>query len=227
MTFLAAARACSSVSAATMAMASPNWKIFSLQRIGRSQPSPLLVGKVIRPVMAFLPPTSFQVMIRSTPSIFSASAVSIPLMMAWLTSACTRARRSVPAGIFSATSAPKSQVPVTLATARRTDVFGAENGAVFLGLRHDVVNGLLATHDRGGIHHRVDQRLVASAAAEVAVAMEPRADFLAGRVEVLVQQGLGRHDETGRADAALGAAVGHPGNLQRMQVLRRYRCLRW
>ena len=113
----AAALAWASVSAATMAMASPNWNIFSSQSTGRSQPSHLLLrGSMTRPFILFLPPAatmSLAVMILATPGIFSAAEVSTDLMRAWLTLAWTRARRRVPSGIFSASSAPKSQVPVT------------------------------------------------------------------------------------------------------------------
>jgi hypothetical protein len=73
----------------------------------------------------------------------------------------------------------------------------------------------------GGIHHRVDQGLVAGAAAGVAVAVEPVAHLLARRVVVVVEQHLGRHHEAGRADAALRAAVSHPGDLQRDADCRR------
>ena len=81
-TFFAAALALASVSAQTMAMASPYWKTFSSQRMGRSQPSPRLEGKVMRPVMRFLPFTSLWVTILYTPGIFSASAVSMPRILA-------------------------------------------------------------------------------------------------------------------------------------------------
>ena len=48
-----------------------------------------------------------------TPGIFSASLVSMLRIFAWETFACVSARRRVFSGIFSASSAPKSQVPVT------------------------------------------------------------------------------------------------------------------
>ncbi|OPZ59461.1 MAG: hypothetical protein BWY88_00746 [Synergistetes bacterium ADurb.Bin520] len=59
--------------------------------MGRSQPSPLFVGKVMRPVMRFFPFMSRAVTTLYTPGIFSASETSTPLMFAWLTVACTRA----------------------------------------------------------------------------------------------------------------------------------------
>ena len=106
LTFSAAARACSSVSAATMAIASPNWNTFSSHRIGRSQPSPLLVAKVIRPVMRFLPLTSLWVMTLATPGMSAAAAVSMERILACDTLAWTSASRRVPGGILSPRSAP-------------------------------------------------------------------------------------------------------------------------
>ena len=67
--------------------------------------------------MAFLPLTSFQVTTFATPGIFSASEVSMPLILACETFACTSASRKVSGGMCKATSAPKSHVPVTFATA--------------------------------------------------------------------------------------------------------------
>ena len=81
LTASAAARACSSVSAATMAIASPNWKIFSSQSTGRSKPSVLLCfGSITRPLILLVPPAaliSFAVITRTTPGMLSASAVSM------------------------------------------------------------------------------------------------------------------------------------------------------
>ena len=100
-------------------------------------------------------------------------------------------------------------------------VFGADDAAVVRHLRHELFPLLFAAHDGGGIHYRIGQRLVAGAAAGVAVTVEPGAHVFPRRVLVLVEQRLGRHDEAGRADAALGAAMVHPGNLQRVQVVGR------
>ncbi len=77
----------------------------------------------------------------------------------------------------------------------------------------------LAAHDPGGIHHRIDEGLVAGAAAQIAVPLEPVANFRPCRVLVVVQQDLGGHDKTRCTDAALRAAVSHPCNLQGMQIL--------
>ena len=49
--------------------------------------------------MRFLPGTSLAVMTLNTPGIFSASEVSTPFMLAWLTSAWTSARRRVLSGM--------------------------------------------------------------------------------------------------------------------------------
>ena len=117
LTLSAAARAWASLSAQTMARASPYWNTLVSLRMGRSQPSPLLSAKVMRPVMRFLPLTSLWVSTRTTPGIFSASEVSMPLMMAWETLAWARARCRVSGGMCTAASAPYSARPVTLTRA--------------------------------------------------------------------------------------------------------------
>lgn len=62
-------------------------------------------------------------------------------------------------------------------------------------------------------------RACSRAQAEVAVLVEPVADLLAGRVRVLLEQDLGADDEARAAEAALGAAVGHPSDLDGVQVV--------
>ena len=52
------------------------------------------------------------------------------------------------------------------------------------------------------------------------VVFEPLPDVFAGGRRVLGQEAVGGDDEARGAEAALGAAVGDPGLLQRMQVLR-------
>ena len=88
-------------------------------------------------------------------------------------------------------------------------------------LRHgvrDVVHGGLAAHDLGGLHDGVDEGLVAGAAADVVVLLEPVAHIVSRRRRVGVEQALGRDDEAGRAESALHAAVRDPRLLQRMKV---------
>ena len=85
----------------------------------------------------------------------------------------------------------------------------------------DVGHGLLAAHDLGGGHDGIDQGFVAGAAADVVVRLEPVPDLFASGRRILGEKTVGGHDEAGGAEAALGAAVGDPGLLQRMQVLRR------
>ena len=70
----------------------------------------------------------------------------------------------------------------------------------------------------GSVHASVHEGLVAGAAAQVAVLLEPVTDFFTGGSIVVVQQDLGGHDEAGGAEAALGAAMCHPGNLQGMHI---------
>ena len=77
----------------------------------------------------------------------------------------------------------------------------------------------------GRIHYSIDQGLVPGAAAGVPVLLEPVAHIFTRRVQVGVQQGLGRHDEARAAEAALCPAVGHPGHLQRMKVVLRTQSL--
>ena len=88
------------------------------------------------------------------------------------------------------------------------------------GLKEQVFLLHFAAHHLGGVHHGVHQRLIARAAAKVLVIVEPLANLLAGGGWVLSKQRLGAHDEAGRAEAALRAAVAHPRKLQRMQVFR-------
>ena len=98
---------------------------------------------------------------------------------------------------------------------------GRAGDDVLRGLEEQVLLAHLAAHDRGGGHRRVYERLVAGAAAEVAVLVEPVADLRAGGVRVLLEQDLRADDEAGAAETALGAAVGHPRDLDRVQVVHR------
>jgi len=99
----------------------------------------------------------------------------------------------------------------------RTDVLGALD-ALAGGLEDQIFLGLFTAHYRGGVHNRVDDGLIACAAAQVAGLVEPLADFFTGGVGVLIQQHLGADYEAGCAEAALRGAVGHPCYLQRMHV---------
>ena len=96
---------------------------------------------------------------------------------------------------------------------------GGAGDDVVGGLEEQVLLAHLAAHDGRGGHRGVDEGLVAGAAAEVAVLVEPVADLLAGRVRVLLEQDLGADDEARAAEAALGAAVGHPSDLDGVQVV--------
>ena len=98
---------------------------------------------------------------------------------------------------------------------------GGAGDDVLGGLEEQVLLAHLAAHDGGRGHRRVDEGLVARAAAEVAVLVEPVADLLAGRVRVLLEQDLRADDEARAAEAALGAAVGHPRDLDGVQVVHR------
>ena len=98
-----------------------------------------------------------------------------------------------------------------------TDVLGALD-AVAGGLEDQVFLGHFAPQNGSGVHNRVHQGLIAGAAAQVAGLVEPITHFLAGGAGILLQQNLGADDEARRAEAALGAAVSHPGHLQGMHV---------
>ncbi len=84
----------------------------------------------------------------------------------------------------------------------------------------DVLHGGFATHDLGSRHHGIHQGLVPGAAADVVVLLKPSPDLLPGGRGVLGKQSIGGDDESGGAEAALGPAVGDPGLLQGVQVLR-------
>ena len=98
-----------------------------------------------------------------------------------------------------------------------TDVLGALD-AVAGGLEDQVFLAHLTAQHGGGVHDGVDQRLVAGAAAEIALLVEPVADLLTGGAGIVLEQDLRADDEARRAEAALRAAVGHPGDLQGMHV---------
>ena len=97
-------------------------------------------------------------------------------------------------------------------------VFGAPDAAVGRNLEIEFVGRHFTAQHLGRIHHRVHQRFVAGAAAGIAVLLKPVADVLTGGRRIFIQQGFGRDDEPGAAESALGAAVGHPGQLQGMQA---------
>src|SRR3990172_6015559 len=69
----------------------------------------------------------------------------------------------------------------------------------------------------GGGHDRLDDLVVAGAAAEIA--HEPLLDLLLGGLWVLVEEGLGGDDLAGSADAALEAAVVDEGALHGVEAL--------
>ena len=95
---------------------------------------------------------------------------------------------------------------------------GAPDAAVLGFLPGDVVNGLFAAHDGGSVHDCVNKVLVACAAADVVVLLEPVAHVFPGGREVFLQKLVGGNDEAGGAEAALHCAMVDPGLLQGMQV---------
>ncbi len=91
---------------------------------------------------------------------------------------------------------------------------------VFRKLDHDVFHSAFPTHDLGCCHDGVDDLLVAGAAADVPVFLEPVADIFPGRILILLQKAIGRYDESGRAEAALHRTEMHERHLQRVQEVR-------
>ena len=92
-----------------------------------------------------------------------------------------------------------------------------EGAAVSGQLVAQLFNVLVSAHDGGGVHDGVHQGLVTGAAANIVMFLEPVAHFFTAGGGIGVQQGLGGHDEAGRAEAALGRTVEHPGFLEGMQ----------
>ena len=114
----------------------------------------------------------------------------------------------------------RSEIPASrhLCHRRRTRV-GRAQDPVFSRFEHQVFFGHFPAQYLRRIHHRVNQRLVAGTPAEIAVLVEPVADFLPGGRRIVFQQHLCAHDEARRTESALGASVRHPCRLQRMQVI--------
>ncbi|MPM02681.1 hypothetical protein SDC9_48936 [bioreactor metagenome] len=86
--------------------------------------------------------------------------------------------------------------------------------------RSDLIHGRLAPDDFCRLHDRVDDLLVSCAAADIFMFLEPCPHFFARRVDVFQEQGVGGHDESRRAEAALDGAQFHEGGLQGVKILR-------
>ena len=95
---------------------------------------------------------------------------------------------------------------------------GTPDAAIGGHLEGHVVQRFVAAHKGGGVHNGVHQGLVARAAAHVVVFLEPVAHVLAAGIGIGIKQGLGRNDETGGAETALGRTVEDPGVLDGMQI---------
>ena len=93
--------------------------------------------------------------------------------------------------------------------------------AVSLRLEYQVLLGKLAAHYLCRIHHRVYHGLIAGAAAQVPVFIEPVPYLLARRAAISVEQRDAAHYKSGRTEAALGTAVCHPRDLKRVHVVQR------
>src|ERR1700730_6525126 len=156
---------------------------------------------------------SARVITALTPGSASALEVSIDTMRAWGCGLRSTRPMSWPGRLK---AAPKRARPVTLSapSGRRVRVptYVCEFPYVIVSAM-----GLSLSHRRGGIHHRAHDLVVPRAPAEVAG--EPVADLGLRRVERPLEQGLGRHEEPGGADAALERGALQELLLQRMERL--------
>ena len=217
----AAALAFSTVSAQTMAMASPNWNTFVSHRIGRSQPSPLFVGKGDKARDAVL---ALYVLVGhhlvDAGHLFGFGRVDgDDIGMGNL-----RLHKGKLQGIRREFE-PQVRAVVAgsghLGQSARTRIFSAPDHPVGRELVGQLLHRDFAAQDACSIHHRIHQGLVTRAAAGVPVALKPVTHVLACGLGILIQEGLRGDDEAGAAEAALSPAVYHPGHLDRMQVFRR------
>ena len=78
----------------------------------------------------------------------------------------------------------------------------------------------LSVDDFGGIHDRIHQLFITGAAAGIFIFLEPVPDIFSGGIRGAVQQRFGRDNEARGAKAALGTAVGDPGRLDGMKIVR-------
>src|SRR6266849_2101212 len=113
-------------------------------------------------------------------------------------------------------SAPKRARPVTLSAPSgrmvRVPTYVCEFPFVIVSAM-----GLSLSHRRGGVHHRAHDLVVPRAPAEVAG--EPVAHLDLRRVGRPLEQGLARHQEARRADAALERGVLQEPLLERVEGL--------
>src|SRR5712672_1934786 len=146
-----------------------------------------------------------------TPGSASALATSIDMIRACAYGLRLILPHSMP-GIFM--SAPKLARPVTLSTpsgriGRVPTTFNVSLS------RNDITS--LPSHDCSGVEHRADDLVITGTPAEVAG--EPIARLFLGRVQVLVEQRLGRDDKSRRAEAALQRRMLEEFLLHRVQLV--------
>src|SRR5215472_12548863 len=131
-----------------------------------------------------------------TPGSCSAFDVSIDTMRAWAWGLRSTRPTSWPGRLK---SAPKRARPVTLSwpSGRTVRVPTYDCGRSWMS-----VSAMSARpHFRGSVHHRSDDLVVPRAAAEIA--RQPVPDLRLRRILSALEERLRRHDEPGRADAAL------------------------
>ena len=85
----------------------------------------------------------------------------------------------------------------------------------------DIFHRSLTAHDFGCHHDSVNDLLVSSAAADVAVLVKPLSNLFPGGRKILRKQRVRGYDKTGTAETALDGAAGDERLLDGMQMLRR------
>src|ERR1700730_2154 len=154
---------------------------------------------------------SARVVTALTPGNAIALSVLIETIRAWAYGLRLILPHSIP-GIFM--SAPKLARPVTLSTPSGRMGRVPTTFKVSLS-RNDIPS--LPSHDCSGVEHRADDLVITGTPAKVAG--EPVARLLFGRVQVLVEQRLGRDDESRRAEAALQRRMLEEFLLHRVQFV--------
>ena len=114
-------------------------------------------------------------------------------------------------------------VPVVCKTADLRERSGTDKrlSVIFLIFRQlylDVLYFSRTADHLCSIHYRVYYLLIACAAANVLVFMEPVTNFLACRIVVFEKERIRRYDKPGCAESALDRAVIHEGDLYGVQV---------
>src|SRR5215471_8833277 len=164
---------------------------------------------------------SAQVTTALTPGNLSAFSALIDMIRAWAWGLRLILPHSMPGIVM---SAPKLARPVTLSTP--SGRIGRVPTTFWNSLAINVMTTSLRLgnsrrrrrpHLGGGVEYGAHDLVVAGAAAQIAG--QPIARLFLGRVQVFVEQGLGRDDEARGAEAALQGCVLEEFLLHRMQLV--------